>query len=316
MPKRSNEFQKLIYLIQNQLAENATVSESKILQDIRTGANAEVDIVIESRVGEIDIVVGIECTSKKRPVTVEWVREMIGKHQDLPINKSILVSKSGFSQEALTKALSHSFEAISFEQAGEADWVGIIDNLKNLELGSFEFKALSGNVVYSQKELGEETLIVSEESLIYEEGINTPVTLFDYITSVLSNSEVGASVMEKWLQKPKDQRKNYFEFTLTFPPRKKTKIQSDTGKLSTIRKFEIKASASVKTTPVSLSTGAYRDKKIAFASASNIFSQSKSDKDVLISIIQKDEGASSGSLLVPDFEGGEDKIFPMKFKKG
>ena len=40
--------------------------------------------------------IGIECTAGGRPATVEWVNEMIGKHGELPVDKTILVSKSGF----------------------------------------------------------------------------------------------------------------------------------------------------------------------------------------------------------------------------
>ncbi len=315
MPKRTNEFQQLVYVIQDQLAKNASVVESKMLSDLRTGAKVEVDIVIEATVGEINIVIGIECTARNRPPTVEWVREMIGKHQDLPIDKSILVSKSGFTSEASQKAISHGFEAITIEQANEADWEGIIDNLKNLALGSFEIKLLSGNVDYNQEELEGETLIVTGESILFEEGRNEPFTFANYINKVLNNQEIGVSVMEKWLTNPKEERKNYFEFTITFSPNITTKIKNHTNKLSTIRSVEIKAGCSVKTTPVSLKTGTYKNKKIAYASAANIFNKSSSEKDVLISIIQTDVGADSGSLLVPDFEGDGNKIFPMIFKK-
>ena len=75
MPRRTNPFQQLIYLIQHHLAACATVTESKFLVDKQTGGQVEVDIVVETKVGGILLVVGIECTAQARPATVEWVRE-------------------------------------------------------------------------------------------------------------------------------------------------------------------------------------------------------------------------------------------------
>ena len=51
MPKRSNDFQKLIYLIHHQLANQAIVTESKFLHDGAANIDREVDIVIETQVG-------------------------------------------------------------------------------------------------------------------------------------------------------------------------------------------------------------------------------------------------------------------------
>ena len=84
MPKRTNEFQQLVVLIQTQLSERATVTESRLMRDKLTGADVEVDVTVETSVNGVDICLGIECTAKKRKATVEWVREMHAKHSMLP----------------------------------------------------------------------------------------------------------------------------------------------------------------------------------------------------------------------------------------
>jgi hypothetical protein len=104
LPKRSNSFQQLIYSIQHSTSEGSAVTESKYLVDRQTGAEVEVDIVIEAVVNEIPLIVSIEVRDRKRAATVEWVRESIGKHTTLPTNKLVLVSRSGFSAEASRKA--------------------------------------------------------------------------------------------------------------------------------------------------------------------------------------------------------------------
>ncbi len=53
MPKRSNDFQKLIYLIHHQLTGEAVVTESKFLHDNAANIEREVNIVIETRVGDL-----------------------------------------------------------------------------------------------------------------------------------------------------------------------------------------------------------------------------------------------------------------------
>jgi hypothetical protein len=45
-------------------------------------------------------VVGVEATKGNRMATVEWVERMIGKHQNLPTDKLVLVSQSGFRPQA------------------------------------------------------------------------------------------------------------------------------------------------------------------------------------------------------------------------
>jgi len=72
MPKRSNEFQQLVYLIQQQTADEATVTESKELVDRQTKAKVEVDIVIEAIANEFPIIISLEVRNRKRSATVEW----------------------------------------------------------------------------------------------------------------------------------------------------------------------------------------------------------------------------------------------------
>jgi len=43
MPQRSNEFQKLVYLVKQQMAAGAKVTESQMLVDRITGTEREVD---------------------------------------------------------------------------------------------------------------------------------------------------------------------------------------------------------------------------------------------------------------------------------
>jgi hypothetical protein len=133
MPKHSNDFQKLIYLIRLQLEDNATVTESKFLHDNAANVEREVNIVIEAQVDEYSIIISIECHGRGRVANAKWVEQMAVKHETLPIDKLILISKSGFSDIALRKAKAQGIQAMTLTQAIQADWDMLIERIYQLK---------------------------------------------------------------------------------------------------------------------------------------------------------------------------------------
>ena len=104
MPKRSNDFQRLVYLVRLNLADGAKVIESKMMRDRLTKRYREVDVVIQGRVGSQRVVVCVECRDHKRVADVTWVDMMKTKHDRLDTNALLLASSSGFTQEAIDVA--------------------------------------------------------------------------------------------------------------------------------------------------------------------------------------------------------------------
>jgi hypothetical protein len=84
IPKRANEFQRLIFAIRTNLATGAKVTESRLLRDRLTKRFREVDVCIESSVGGTSIMVCVECRDHARPADVGWVDAMKEKHTRLP----------------------------------------------------------------------------------------------------------------------------------------------------------------------------------------------------------------------------------------
>lgn len=130
MPARSNTFQRLIRAIQGHMSAAGTVTESRMLADRHTGSRVEVDIVIEQNVGGHTLLIGIECTAKNRKATIEWYREMRSKHADLPINKTVLVSQSGFTPEVHRKASIDGITLLSLAEATAFKWRALFDKLQ------------------------------------------------------------------------------------------------------------------------------------------------------------------------------------------
>lgn len=100
MPKRTDDFQRLIGCITRHLTPGAEVVEPAMLTDRITGTKREVDVVVEQRTGDTTTIWSYECRNRGRKSDVEFVDSMIGKHGRLPTNVLVLVSSSGFSTEA------------------------------------------------------------------------------------------------------------------------------------------------------------------------------------------------------------------------
>jgi len=109
MPQRTTPFQMTVHAIRRHIAAaGVTVTESKMLADSQTGAMVEVDVVAEGDFDGEFVILAFEVTERGRKATLEWVRSMIAKHQNLPTNKLFLVSKSGFVADARNVIAAHS----------------------------------------------------------------------------------------------------------------------------------------------------------------------------------------------------------------
>lgn len=116
MPQRSNEFQRLVFLVKKVLAGSAVVTESKMLADRRTGSPREVDVCIEAVVSNHNVTVSIECCDHGRPADVTWVERMKAKHEHLATNALVLASRSGYTDEAVAVAQAEDIEIVRYEE--------------------------------------------------------------------------------------------------------------------------------------------------------------------------------------------------------
>lgn len=144
MPKRSNSFQQLVYLIQHQLSRisGAAVTESKLLADRVDGMLREADIVVELEQHGVPMVLCFECKDHVGKIDLpqmEQIATMYGRLCD----KVVVVSRSGFTRPALARARSEGIETITFSAARAVDWKrAYIDQYANLFFASFDFKLL------------------------------------------------------------------------------------------------------------------------------------------------------------------------------
>jgi hypothetical protein len=121
MPKRTNTFQTVVFMIKKHIASDAVVTESAELIDLVSGEKREVDICIEADVAGHTVRVCLECRDQQRPQTVSWVEEMQAKHSRLPTDRLVLVSNSGFTASARAKAQSFGIETVVPEDLTEEE---------------------------------------------------------------------------------------------------------------------------------------------------------------------------------------------------
>jgi len=171
MPKRSNDFQRLVYLVRLNLAEGAEVAESTMMRDRLTKRFREVDVVIKGRVGSQPVVVCIECRDQKRVADVGWVDAMKAKHERLNTHALLLASSKGFTKEAEDVARKYGIELFTLEKQEGADLAQLIG-----PTGSLWHKTSSLSVdkvrirVAIAEDLPVETVVTSPDNLLYLEG--------------------------------------------------------------------------------------------------------------------------------------------------
>lgn len=310
MPKRTNPFQRLIFTIQQSVTDDAVVTESKMLTNTRTGSLVEVDIVIETETGTIPMMVGIECTAAGRPATVEWVREMLGKHDDLPTDKLVLVSQSGYTSEAEEVAHARGIEAISLQRAESFDWSELVTELVNnpyLRIASFQMSIKSWSVTFDQSERqrleAKGSLTFSDESEVFKPGGEILATVRQLGTSMLQEPRVFERIMRRWAKERKD------EFTVTAIVDEGTQISDVDGEKFAIREFTLNVVCEVESTPVDLEAATYGKSQVAFGNVPDIFSGSTGDVTVLFT---EQEGEQAiGWLGFSSDSGFGKKIFPV-----
>jgi hypothetical protein len=283
MPKRSNNFQRLIYLIHHQLANDAVVTESKFLRDSAAEAEREVDIVIETTVGEYSLTISIECRDRGRVADIEWVEQMIAKHHTLPTNKLILISSSGFTKRAAKKAQAQGVQTLSLSQAAQANW-NVLTGIGKVGLVKFtvEYSAYFALLEETSFLLDKDQEIhIENEGFIFtvEELVSRLSDL--YLEKMWGNEKLSSDYKEG----------KYFVFTCDFPlPENEAYMWIEDIKCF-IHGIKVLGHYTYETELVSLENKSFGSAQVAFGHTQQI------DKESLISIVEHKDKPDSAALM-------------------
>ncbi len=200
MPQRTNEFQKLVFLIEQAAARaGARVTESALVVDKITGATREVDVLIQFFEGPHAVTVAVECTSGERPATVEWVEQMFQKHSTLPTDKLVLVARAGFTDSARTKATWLGIDHTDLRGAEGLDWTPMIGNGDAIPVVSLlRPYATKVKIVFDESSREKLALEPAQyaESLLADADGNGRKPLAQYVDALLASETVLERVIE------------------------------------------------------------------------------------------------------------------------
>jgi hypothetical protein len=186
VPKRSNEYQRLVLAINQHLASfEAIVTESKMLWDPLSEQDREIYILIEDNSGPYKVTIGIECTAKSRPIGVPVMEQLINKHKSVGIQKTVIVSKSGFAVSAKKYAKKMQIDAISFGQALTKSWPSHLNKAKDVKLilNSTTIDDIDFNVTFLEDA---EKVECSLESTVLTDT-NEKLLISDFVYNLISS---------------------------------------------------------------------------------------------------------------------------------
>jgi hypothetical protein len=168
MPKRSNDFQKLVLILhKHQFQNTIEIVESKELIDKVTGEKREVDIYMTIKAGTYILNISIECVERNRKMDVGWVEMMKSKHDKLETNQLILISKSGFTKQAIKYAENRFIKCFTYNDLNEEENNPI-----------FSYKSLVFKL-FSQSITKVNFIVESQEGKIINVSVDSETTVFD-----------------------------------------------------------------------------------------------------------------------------------------
>jgi hypothetical protein len=292
MPARTNAFQRMIRAIQGHVSRTGSVTESKFLADLHTGSSVEVDIVIEDCIGGHAIVVGIECTAGRRRATVEWYREMRAKHADLPISKTVLVSKTGFTREVIRKASTDNIVLLTLNEAESFAWKMLLKRIKGGTLANVGFTLRSLTVRLKADILIASQIQFTANTVIH--GLEKDETLGFLIMSVARDSGITTTVMSdigEILRKTD-------HFSFSFQPPSGAYICAYDEKYS-ILEIEAVLTIHPKFQHVSFNALEFNGETIAVAAVPGDFFDEGAKGDSVVTISEDHDGEVKVKLLAP-----------------
>jgi hypothetical protein len=125
MPQRTNDFQKLIALIERALAPNgARITESAMVLG-EDGESREIDILIESPLGPYAIKIAVEAKNEGRKMDLVRFESIVGKYRSaagIKVNHVVVISKSGFTRTVERRAQREAVELLTLVEAMEVEW--------------------------------------------------------------------------------------------------------------------------------------------------------------------------------------------------
>lgn len=171
-------FEALVAKIQQDIAPDAQVTLNDKIRGRRSKVLRQIDISVRRAIGQYEILIVIDCKDYSHPVDVKDVEEFLGLVDDVGANKGALVSSSGFSEAARTRAHDAGVDVYRLVDAENEDWRSYVAIPFICDFRGFgKIKFLIGGSIAILKELAQQD---SKLISVYDQShilIGTPLTL-------------------------------------------------------------------------------------------------------------------------------------------
>ena len=145
-----------------------------------------------------------------------------------------------------------------------------------------------------------------------QEHKTVSTTLRDLSITSLRRQDVFYRVCKEWPKHPERDNRTSFDLTLTASPPRVT-IEDQTGRCHKVKKIELKAKASVKTTPITLQSARFMNVEVVHGTVVNIFAKDEgSPQEVHVTILLQEGKPPKAALMLPSRKEGE-QVFSMQF---
>ena len=161
--KQWKTFEQAVTSIQRLISPNDDVQHDVKLPDIR-GRLLQFDVVIRGEWAGRKVLGVIECRDKKRPVDRSQIDGFITKSRAVCANISVMVSRAGFSKDAISLAKDHDIGTLSLLPDGSSD-VGFAVGFQSYA-GVYGWDSVD-MTLYFKDNLGSSGIIESD-SVLYE----------------------------------------------------------------------------------------------------------------------------------------------------
>ena len=120
--KQGRSLELLVEKLERKLSddENVEIESPKRLPDSQTGKLREHDVVLTYSQSHHELIIAIECKDRSRPVGVPDIEAFENKCRHTSVNQGIIVSSSGFSKTALTKATGMGIKCLELKEIDAA----------------------------------------------------------------------------------------------------------------------------------------------------------------------------------------------------
>ena len=106
MPRKGRDLERLVQVLEQSgfHSEGVAIQSPGYVEDAKTHTKREFDLLAHKKVAHHELLLAFECRDRKVPVGVPDVEGFAAKCSDCHIDHKIIVSSSGFSDPAKTKA--------------------------------------------------------------------------------------------------------------------------------------------------------------------------------------------------------------------